>query len=75
MTDDTNFTGINRGDATDTNFTITYTQIASCAIGDRDLQASRLSLRAKLERERLERERHTQQSFITTLRNLFCPTR
>ena len=75
MTDDTNFTGRSRGDATDTNLTITYTQIASCSVGERDLQASRLSLRTKLERERLERERRTEQSFITTLRNLFCPTR
>lgn len=72
MTDDRNFGSSPTGDVTNTNLTITYTQIASCVVGDPMPEASRQSLRARLERERQEHERYAQQSFVNILRNLFC---
>jgi hypothetical protein len=55
----------------DTNLTITYTQIASCVVGNNRGDARRQSLRARLERERDQRRQQLQNSFINTLRNLF----
>lgn len=54
-----------------TNMTITYTQIASCVVGQPTNEVRRQSLRARLKREHAERKQRTQNSFITTLRNLF----
>jgi hypothetical protein len=57
-----------------TNTTITYTQVASCAFGpteDGMVDRRRQGLRARLERERYERELKKQKSFINTFRNLF----
>ena len=65
--DNTDFSDVTGGGITDTNFT----QVASCAVGDTRVEQRRQSLRAKLERERHERDHKLQQSFITTFRNLF----
>ena len=62
---------INMGDNTETNLSITFTQIASCVIGAEFIEHRRQSLRAKLERERFERKKLRQQSFSSTFRNLF----
>jgi hypothetical protein len=59
----------------ETNLTITYTQIASCVVGSAPGDQRRLSLRARLERERQEHSQDAKKSFITTLRNLFTPAR
>ncbi len=69
--DNTDFTDSTGGNITDTNFT----QVASCAVGDTRVEQRRLSLRARLERERHERDARLQQSFITTFRNFFNFTR
>jgi len=55
----------------DTNLTITYTQIASCIVGDDSSEVRRQSLRAKLEREQQERRQRAKNSFSATLRSLF----
>ena len=62
---------INMGDNTETNLSITFTQIASCVIGAEFIEHRRQSLRAKLERELYERKKNRQQSFSNTFRNLF----
>ena len=62
---------INKGDNTDTNLSLTFTQIASCVIGAEFIEHRRQSLRAKLERELFERKKNRQQSFSNTFRNLF----
>ena len=71
MNSDTNFTASDLCDVTDTGLNITYTQIATCIVGSRTQDSERKNLRARLERERLEREQRLQNSFISTFRNLF----
>jgi len=69
-----NETGHNKSDQsenTDTNLTVTYTQIASCAVDPGFTERRRQGLRAKLERERFERKQRQQKSFGNTFRNLF----
>ena len=61
----------NKGNDTDTNLSITFTQIASCVVGAEFIEHRRQSLRAKLERELYERKKLQQQSFSNTFRNLF----
>jgi hypothetical protein len=63
--------GINMGDDTVTNLSITFTQIASCVVGAEFIEHRRQSLRAKLERENYERKKLQQQSFSNTFHNLF----
>ncbi len=67
----TNNGELNQSDNTDTNLSLTYTQIASCVVGAEYTEHRRQSLRAKLERERFERKKLRQQSFSSTFRNLF----
>lgn len=69
--DNTDFSDATGGNITDTNFT----QVASCAVGDKGVERRRQSLRAKLEREQYERDLKLHQSFITTFRNFFSITR
>jgi hypothetical protein len=57
-----------------TSSTVTYTQIACSAFGPSDdglVDRRRQGLRARLKRERYERELKKQKSFINTFRNLF----
>ena len=81
MKDDTNDNGIEKMENTDTSLPITYTQVASCAIGnDRAEQRDRIerrrqTLRAKLEREAYERQKQLDNSFIQTFRNFFGTTK
>ena len=56
-----------------TNVTVTYTQIASCAVPNYTREPMRLSLRAKLEREREQRELERNNGIVNKLRNLFSP--
>jgi len=69
MNDDTTFTGIDALDSTDSSLSRTYTQVASCAYGSSKIERRRQSLRAKLERERYERQKKLEQSFVSTFRN------
>jgi hypothetical protein len=62
---------MDQSDNTDTNLSLTFTQIASCVVGAEYIEHRRQSLRAKLERERYERANLRQQSFSNTFRNLF----
>ena len=62
---------LNQTDDTDTNLSLTFTQITSCVIGAEYIEHRRQSLRAKLEREQFEHAKHRQQSFSNTFRNLF----
>ena len=77
MNDDTTDNGIEKMDNTDTSLPITYTQVASCAIGNdrsehRDrIERRRQTLRAKLEREAYDRQKQLENSFIQTFRNIF----
>ena len=81
MNDDTTDNGIEKMDNTDTSLPITYTQVASCAIGNdraehRDrIERRRQTLRAKLEREAYERQKQLENSFIQTFRNIFSSTK
>ncbi len=78
MNDDTTFTGIDNTDYSEFSLTrgeVTYTQVASCAVGDCQIERRRQTLRARLEREQYEREQKVQNSFINTFRNLFSTTR
>ena len=61
----------NQGDNTDTNLSHTFTQVACCVVGAEYIEFRRQSLRAKLERESYEREKHRQHSFSNIFRNLF----
>ena len=70
MNQDTTHTGFDEMDATDNSLMRTYTQIASCAVGDGFVERRRQSLRAKLEREKYEREQQLQGSFTKSFRNL-----
>lgn len=54
-----------------TSPSITYTQVVSCAYGGDGTERRRQGLRARLERERYERELKQQKSFINVFRNLF----
>jgi hypothetical protein len=58
----------------DTNLTITYTQIASCVVGEGSSEIRRQSLRAKLEQEQQERRQRAKNSISATLRSLFGST-
>ena len=71
MNDDTTLTGFDDMEFTDNSLMRTYTQVVSCVVGKNAIERRRQSLRAKLERERFERERELQSSFISTVRNLF----
>ena len=75
MNDETTYTGIDERDATDSNLTKTYTQVASCAFGNSKVERRRQSLRARLERENYERQLQLNKSFITSFRNLFSLTK
>ncbi len=57
-------------DATDNSLMRTYTQIASCAVGDGFVERRRQSLRAKLEREQYKREQQLENTFTRSFRNL-----
>lgn len=70
MNDDTTYTGFDAMDATDSSLMRTYTQIVSCAVGENTVERRRQSLRAKLERERYEREQLQENPFTRTFRNL-----
>jgi hypothetical protein len=72
MIDDTNHTDNKSEEATESDL-ITYTQVACCAVKDYTTRPQRLSLRARLEREREERQQRRQASFINTFRKLFGP--
>ena len=72
MDDDNNGNEIEEQD--NTSPTVTYTQVASCAFGpgeDGLVDRRRQGLRARLMRERYERELKKQKSIINTFRNLF----
>jgi hypothetical protein len=77
MNEDTTNSGIDRMDNTDTSLPITYTQVASCAVGNdridhrERIERRRQTLRAKLEREAYERQKQLENSFIQTFRNIF----
>ncbi len=81
MNEDTTNSGFNGMDITDSSLPITYTQVASCAVGNdrvdhRDrIERRRQTLRAKLEREAFERQKQLENSFIQTFRNIFSTTK
>ena len=81
MNDDTTDNGIDKMNDTDTSLPITYTQVASCAIGNdrvehRDrIERRRQTLRAKLQREAYERQEQLENSFIQTFRNIFSSSK
>ena len=70
MNDDMTTTGFDEMEATDNSLMRTYTQIASCAVGDNFGERRRQSLRARLEREQYEREQQLENMFTKTFRNL-----
>ena len=71
MNEDTTLTGFDDMDLTDNSLMRTYTQVVSCVVGKNAVERRRQSLRAKLERERYEREQEIEKSFISTVRSLF----
>ena len=75
MSEDNTNTGINGMDNTDNSLPITYTQVASCAIGGDRVERRRQTLRAKLEREAYEHQKQLENSFIQTFRNIFSTTK
>jgi hypothetical protein len=75
MSEDNTNTGFNRMDKTDNSLPITYTQVASCAIGNDRVERRRQTLRAKLEREAYDRQKQLENSFIQTFRNIFSTTK
>ena len=75
MNEDTTNSGFNGMDNTDNSLPITYTQVASCAVGNDRVERRRQTLRAKLEREAYERQKQLENSFIQTFRNLFSTTK
>jgi hypothetical protein len=75
MNEDNTNTGFNGMDNTDNSLPITYTQVASCAIGNDRVERRRQTLRAKLEREAYERQKQLENSFIQTFRNIFSTTK
>ena len=70
MNDDTTYTGIDAMEATDISLMRTYTQVVSCAVGEKKMERRRQSLRAKLEQELYERQQRLDNSFTRTFRNL-----
>jgi len=70
MNDDTSCSEADAMDASDNSNKGTYTRAVSCAVGDRFVKPLRQSLRAKLERERHERKKQLENSFIFSFRNL-----
>jgi len=74
MTDANRDSEFRHADVTDSDL-ITDTQVGCCAVGGYTSKVRRLSLRARLEREREEREQRRQASFISTFRNLFGASR
>ena len=74
MSDDDTNTGFDAMDSTDYREE-TYTQVASCAFGNRGVERRRQGLRARLERENYERQLQLNKSFITSFRNLFSLTK
>jgi hypothetical protein len=74
MNDDDTYTGLDALDATDYRDE-TYTQVASCAFGNSEVERRRQSLRARFERENYERQLQLNKSFITSFRNLFSLTK
>ncbi len=75
MNEDTTNSGFNAMDNTDNSLPITYTQVASCAVGNDRVERRRQTLRAKLEREAYERQKQLENSFIQTFRNIFSTTK
>ena len=82
MNDNVIFTDSDKPDITENtdltgNKTVTdYTQVASVAQGGEYVpERRRQSLRARLEREKYERDQQLANSFITTFRSLFSTTR
>jgi len=75
MNEDNTNTEFNGMDNTDKSLPITYTQVASCAIGNDRVERRRQTLRAKLEREAYERQKQLENSFIQTFRNIFSTTK
>ena len=72
MSDDMKDKDRTSGDSRDA--TVTYTQIASCAVpGGANSEPMRRSLRAKLEAEREQRELERKNSLGYRLRSLFDP--
>ena len=71
MSDDTTITGFDHLDMTDSSLMRTYTQVVSCVVGSELVERRRQSLRAKLEREKYEREKELENSFVSTIRNIF----
>ena len=74
MNDDTTPSGFDGMEGIDDTLTRTYTQIVTCIVGRNEVERRRQCLRAKLEREQYEREQELQNSFVTTVRNLFKKT-
>ena len=73
MSDNVTFGSKDDSDLTDATGgrTITdFTQVASCAVGDRGYQTARISLRDKLEREKKERQKELERTFTQSFRNL-----
>ena len=75
MNEDNTNTEFNGMDNTDKSLPITYTQVASCAIGNDRVERRRQTLRAKLEREAYKRQKQLENSFIQTFRNIFSSTK
>jgi len=71
MNDDTTLNGFDEMESVDDTLTRTYTQIVSCVVGKNVIERRRQSLRARLEREKQERDQELQKSFASTFRNLF----
>ena len=70
MMDDSKEIEVSQSDEAEKDL-ITYTQIACSALGNYTSAPERISLRARLEREREENEQRQQKSFGNTFRNLF----
>ncbi len=81
MNEDNTNTGFNGMDNTNNSLPITYTQVASCVVGNNRvdhrgrIERRRQTLRAKLEREAYERQKQLENSFIQTFRNIFSTTK
>ena len=71
MSDDTTITGFDHLDMTDSSLMRTYTQVVSCVVGSELVERLRQSLRTNLEREKYEREKELENSFVSTIRNIF----
>ena len=57
-------------DATGSRTLTDFTQVASCAVGDRGFETARISLRDKLEREKRERQKELERTFTQSFRNM-----